>query len=212
MEEQKKEDKRTQYSKTVIRKALFELMKTKSINKITVKEICELAQINRSTFYAYYTDIYDLNQKIIKEFFSKQHEIIAKTSDYLKRKPGITGLSVQDFYFITFNYVSAVKENKDLYKFIFNQNSTSSIHISFTNVFYHAIDDMLPDELHEIFRRSFTFISGGTSALLTEWLKNDCDTEVEKMAKSLAYYYNGVFNGKSMHDTPLFAQKNEQPQ
>ncbi len=48
--ERKKEDRRTQYSKMVIRDTLFELMREKPINKITVKELCERAAGNRSTF------------------------------------------------------------------------------------------------------------------------------------------------------------------
>ena len=70
--EPKRDDRRTQYSKRVIKESLFELMQEKPINKITVKELCERADVNRSTFYAYYTDIYDLDRKIIKEFFKMQ--------------------------------------------------------------------------------------------------------------------------------------------
>ena len=67
--ENKRDDRRAAYSKKMIRESLYELMKTKPLNKITVKEICETADVNRSTFYAYYMDIYDLHQKITKEFF-----------------------------------------------------------------------------------------------------------------------------------------------
>ena len=53
----------------------------------------------------------------------------------------------------------------------------------------------LPPAQKEIFRRSFTFTSGGTSALFVRWIVEDFATPVESLAKSLAYYYNGVFNG-----------------
>ena len=36
----------------------------KPVSKITVREICERAQINRSTFYAHYMDVYDLFEKV----------------------------------------------------------------------------------------------------------------------------------------------------
>lgn len=196
--EKKKEDRRTSYTKKMIREALYELMQTKPINKITVKEICETADVNRSTFYSYYLDIYDLHQKILKEFFSKQREVINHTTAFLAEKKDITSLEISDFYEIAFFYVSVVQQNREMYKFIFNQNSTSSSAISFNNLFFRTIDETLPDSIHDIFRRSFVFVSGGTTNLLTEWLKNNCAESAESIARSLAYYYNGVFNGQIM--------------
>ena len=55
-----KTDARVRYTKMVIKQCFFRLIRQKSISKITVKEICEFAQINRSTFYKYYADPYDL--------------------------------------------------------------------------------------------------------------------------------------------------------
>lgn len=193
--EKKKEDRRSAYSKKMIREALYQLMQDKPLNKITVKEICEVADVNRSTFYAYYIDIYDLHEKILKEFFEKQREVIRHTKAFLATKEDITALTINDFYEITYYYVTTIKADKELYKFIFNRNSTSSAHLSFDNLFFRVIDETLPDELHTIFRRSFMFICGGTSSLFIEWLKDDCSESPERLAKSLAYFYNGVFNG-----------------
>ena len=51
-----KTDARVKYTKMVLKKALLELMQHKPVNKITVKEICERAELNRATFYAHYSD------------------------------------------------------------------------------------------------------------------------------------------------------------
>ena len=48
----------------VIENALISLLKTKPLEKITVKEICEMAMINRSTFYKHYQDCYDLAERL----------------------------------------------------------------------------------------------------------------------------------------------------
>ena len=45
-------------------RAFLELSGVKSIDKITVSELCERADVNRSTFYRYYYDIYDLQSKM----------------------------------------------------------------------------------------------------------------------------------------------------
>ena len=62
-------DRRTKYTKSVIRQALFDLLKEKPLNKITVTDICKMADINRSTFYSYYEDVYALLTQIQNELF-----------------------------------------------------------------------------------------------------------------------------------------------
>ena len=54
----KKIDRRTKYTLDVIKDTVLKLSEKKEINKITVTEICKIADINRATFYKYYRDIY----------------------------------------------------------------------------------------------------------------------------------------------------------
>ena len=198
MAEKKKEDRRTAYTKKIIRESLYELMKEKPINKITVTQICEKADVNRSTFYSYYTDIYDLHQKIIKEFFATQKKVIDETKKILETKQDLRKLTIDDYSEITYAYVSTIKTNKELYKFIFNQNSTNSIHVSFGKVFYHMLYDIIspvfPEEHIESFRISFNFISGGTTSIIMDWIKKDCAMASKRLSRILAHYYYGVFN------------------
>lgn len=53
-------DLRIKKTKRAIRSAFAELIKEKPMEKITVKEIAELAEINKTTFYAHYETVYDL--------------------------------------------------------------------------------------------------------------------------------------------------------
>lgn len=61
-------DLRTERTKRSIANAFLELRKQKSIEKITVKELAELAFINKATFYTHYHDIYDLSDQLEDEF------------------------------------------------------------------------------------------------------------------------------------------------
>ena len=56
----KKTDARVRYTKNAIKEAFLSCLEEKPVNQITVKEICERAQLNRATFYAHYRDCYDL--------------------------------------------------------------------------------------------------------------------------------------------------------
>ena len=68
----------------LIRRAFTTLLRQKPIQSISVKELCELAEINRGTFYAHYTDIYDLRDQIEQEMqtdFAKALEPLLSLDD-----------------------------------------------------------------------------------------------------------------------------------
>ena len=60
-------DLRTKRTKQNIINAFMELRQKKPLEKITVKELSELALINKATFYSHYNDIYDLSDQLEKE-------------------------------------------------------------------------------------------------------------------------------------------------
>lgn len=62
-----KTDHRVRMSQRMIRRAFLDLLKQKPMQRITVKEVCEEAGIHRGTFYAHYTDLYDLLHQIEEE-------------------------------------------------------------------------------------------------------------------------------------------------
>ena len=66
-----------QYQKTEIalQKALIDLLKDNSIEKITVTEITEKADVHRGTFYLHYKDVYDLFESVENDFFTKTQEL-----------------------------------------------------------------------------------------------------------------------------------------
>lgn len=197
-----KEDRRTLYSKKMIRESLYELMKEKPLNKISVTEICHKADVNRSTFYAYYTDIYDLHQKIINEFFSLQKNVIKHIKEAIKTKPALNSFTYDDFYKIVFYYLKTVEENTELYRFIFNQNADNTVHASFGKVTYLTIKDVLNPLIEESraeeLKKAFTFVAGGTTAMIMKWVENNCDTPVDALASYVARYYFGTFKAHSM--------------
>ena len=61
-------DRRVKYTRMVIKESFIDLLEKKDISRITIKEICENADINRATFYAHYSDQYELLRKIEDEF------------------------------------------------------------------------------------------------------------------------------------------------
>ena len=66
-------NRRTLYTKKVIKESLIELLKTREIHQVTVTDICKKADINRGTFYTHYKDAFDLFQSMEDELF---HQIL----------------------------------------------------------------------------------------------------------------------------------------
>lgn len=64
-------DRRIRRTRRQIRRALAQLMQQKSASEITVKELVDLADINRSTFYLHYNDIFDLLAAVEQELFDE---------------------------------------------------------------------------------------------------------------------------------------------
>lgn len=57
-------DVRVRYTRKVIKDALITLLREKPLRSITVREICELAGVNRTTFYKHFRDIYDVFEQV----------------------------------------------------------------------------------------------------------------------------------------------------
>lgn len=72
------EDRRIRKTKEAIKYALIDLLKHKTLEKITIKDITESADINRGTFYLHYLDKYDLLEQIEDEYIER----LSQSLDY----------------------------------------------------------------------------------------------------------------------------------
>lgn len=83
-------DQRTEKTKRSIYNAFIELRAKMPLEKLTVKELCETAYINKSTFYVYYHDVYDLSDKIENEIISEVVKNLDNTAEILTDPAGFS--------------------------------------------------------------------------------------------------------------------------
>lgn len=113
-----KTDRRTKYTKMVISEAFMLLIKSKPIQKITVADICALADISRPTFYLHYSDIYALIDEIGENMIVSANlgEMAALTLD----KPN----KIHD---IIVNLIRVVESNADIYRICVLERGTPTV-------------------------------------------------------------------------------------
>ena len=81
-------DIRVQKTEAAIKNAFLELRAQKSVEKITVKELCQRAQINKSTFYMHYADIYALSEAMQSETIAFVLGTISQQGEWSIQDPG----------------------------------------------------------------------------------------------------------------------------
>ena len=77
-----KSDARVRYTQRVLKESFLSLLRDKPVNKITVKEVCELAELNRATFYAHYSDCFALMDRIEQELLDAFEQSLRLIGDF----------------------------------------------------------------------------------------------------------------------------------
>jgi len=177
---QVKENRKTRYTKMVLRDSLMELMKSKPISAIYIKEICALADISRATFYKYYTDQYDLLRKTEEETFIFIEKIFNKYAIYKNDKNATQRLMEEILQYIADNnkliYV-LFTENGDIH---FQKNLFSSM---YKINYLKQITDKIPDEATKQYY--FLYIVTGTVGLICHWINNGMDKSIDELARMI---------------------------
>lgn len=166
-------DARVRYTKMVIVQNFIKLLRQKPINKITVKEICDLAEINRATFYKHYLDVYDLLEKIESQFLA---ELLSK----LRSGENNTAKDMLSFIMISF------KAEDDTYKAICSDNGDPA----FPSKIFEACHDIsLSDSVLESKKLrpeqkewAYRFVTNGCNGVLTQWIAGGMKEPVSDVA------------------------------
>ena len=163
-------------------KAFLEILEKKDIEYITVKEICQQANVNRSTFYLHYENIGDLleecieyvNEQFLAYFKGKcidlhqqtQEELILINSQYL------------------FPYLTYIKENKRIFKTFLSKPITLNTVNTLEEMFKHVIEPIM--EKFQIPQKErkyrLVYYIHGLMAVIEQWLKTDCCDSIEQIS------------------------------
>lgn len=165
--------------------ALITLLETKEYEYITIKEICHIANVNRSTFYLHYSNMNDLLEETIKSLnlSFNSHLKLKKDENIIVSKDNLEDLLlINDDYLVP--YLNFIKENKNIYKVLnthpqlFNANKTYDQ--MFRKLFVPIMNRFGLDEKWHKYLMDF-YISGITSIVL-DWVYDDCKIPVQEIS------------------------------
>lgn len=162
-----------------IRNALFKLLRFKSFDGISVKDICSEADINRSSFYSHYTDINDLLIRT-EQALSKDVSEILKTKDNFKL----------DAFEELFEFI---KKNKAFYKAYLKFNAESFVERDMYKKFRVPMLNLAKDKQfyynESELDYQLRFFGAGLKAICARWLEKDCKETPHQMAELIHKQY-----------------------
>lgn len=174
MQNRKVSNQRNTATKKKVQDALLNLLEQKNIDKVTVLELCSLAQVNRTTFYNHYGSQYDVLQEIAGTY-------LENTALRIQERMG-AGV---DFNTCLVEVLEYMRENRKFLQLLFSQNYfqlLSAIDIALPH-FEEMIMSRQPDEWSFQRKRAMAvFIQHGIIGLLVDWIKSGCKESAEEEA------------------------------
>ncbi len=168
-----KNNKRRRESQEKIEKAFIELLQTSDIKDITVSDLIKITDLNRSTFYANYIDIFDLADKTREKLESEFSNLFADY-DYFNEHTGALKM---------FRHI---KENQIFYKTYFKLCYDDRHLISVYDPKRAA-----KEQIDSLVNYHIEFFRNGLNAIIKLWLANGCKESPEEMAEVLKQEYRG---------------------
>ena len=190
MEEQTLNKSESKYFNTAIRmnKALIELIEKKDFEYITVKEICEKAGVNRSTFYLHYENTRDLLEESVEymnnhflTYFSEQDR--GESIDYRIQNDSKDDLMfISDEYLLP--YLKYVRDNRHLYLTVIEKAKTLDMEKNYDRFFVNIISPIMDKFKIQENEKEYilSFYIQGIIGIVCQWLKEDCSMSDQQIA------------------------------
>ena len=164
--------------------ALISLLDSKEFNDISISEVCNVAKVNRSTFYSHYANMGELLNETWERMQSTSLENIRKDIEDLNIK-NLEDLSQEESIFISpkflIPYLNFIKENKKLFLVFVNHSKLFDNYNSFDKLHNNIVRPIMTK--HNVYNSTVSFYMSkyyvtGITSIITEWVKRDCIDDI----------------------------------
>ena len=176
----RKEDRRVKRTKTAIKHSLLNLLSQKSIDKVTIKELSDMANCDRKTIYNYYDSVYEILDDIELELVAKVEESIEQIDAYkhIEDKQPIEMFE---------ELAKIIIANSDLMTYMVRLGKKSRLNDKIITLIKGKIVNLLKANLlGELdYEELATFITAGYISVFEEWLLNNKSEDLVQITKRL---------------------------
>ncbi len=188
-----KQDLRVRHTKQLLKNALLQILQVKTIDKVTVTELCKTAHINRNTFYSHYRSPGDLLDEIEQNFASKILQAV--------EEPYRQG----DYAVMLQKVCQTVFEDRGLAQILTNESRSGKFLNDIIHKFHSIMVDCwsgsnVPQEkLDTLYRYGV----GGSFALLRNWVNTGFVPTPDAMAEEMLQLNLAILRGYLGDYSPL---------
>ncbi|WP_332631418.1 TetR/AcrR family transcriptional regulator [Halalkalibacter flavus] len=171
-------DRRIKYTQMVLKESFIKLMKEKPLTSITIKEVCELADINRSTFYSHYKDLYDLLHQIEDGIIEDMNETLS-ACNYTKNEEAIQ---------MTEKLLEYLVKNRESCQTLFSEHGNPTFQKKVMSLAHrHSLKSLMADRINLPYNAEYLslYIVNGSIHLVQHWLKNGLKEPPKEIAELL---------------------------
>ena len=186
-------DRRVKRTKRALRDALLSLLEKKPINEISVTELTNLADVNRATFYFYYTDLLDMLQQIQNEAYRDFQEVIGESPASITTIEGFTAYAET-----LFNYC---KDHESLVKFIIKNDTNNQLYKKIQLLLLNNIPNTKDTfDINNPARYSTNFVLTAMVGIMIDWMDEGMKISPHELAEFCAHIYlNGSYKTKQLY-------------
>lgn len=173
------EDRRTRKTKKAIESSFLTLLGQKSLGRITVAELCRMADIGRGTFYLHYTDVYDLYEKIENEASSGLYKLFEDAFPSTDRENSRR---------LAYGLTAYIEEKRELFLLLSREDNRSSLQRITRQLNEKVINEnrlLHPDGNIRYDAMESVFVVSGITGVLEEWLKGGMSASRDEVAAAL---------------------------
>ncbi len=177
-----KENRRVRMTKQLIKDAFLDLLEQKDLKKISVTAICETADVNRSTFYNYYSDPIDLLNEIEQDYLDH----IPTASDFPDQ------MDQKELVKNTSAFFDFVKQNEKVSRILFNDSISSHFSSNLVDFIYSGKFVFKENKDDLTFHYYRLYIANGAVGMLRDWVKNGFPVSSLKIAEMMYSLSNTI--------------------
>ncbi|MBS7526886.1 TetR/AcrR family transcriptional regulator C-terminal domain-containing protein [Fusibacter paucivorans] len=184
------ENQRVRLTKRLLKDSLMAMLKTESIYAISIRELCENAGINRSTFYKHYGSQFEVLAEMEKEVLMGIEAELTDKKNALKDRSSTSQDNLT-------RIIQFIDQNLELFKMLVNSNVDPEfpVKLLYLPIIKAQLENLMPENHAKVDPNYYyDFIVYGGYSILQRWINKEQREAPEEMARTMLQIFNNLID------------------